>query len=153
MDAGPVLPLFDAWYQRLVHRIFDDELGKKGFELLAAVDAPIVNYHPESGGGFWFDFSSYVRNILDRKVRNKRFAHNPCDDTETKKHETCLMQVHKSLKNALKTLREEQGDDMSQWSQPAENINFSEQGLGSASIPWQNRGTENHLVEVKSNLP
>lgn len=153
MDEGPVLPLFDRWYNRLVHRIFDDEVGQQGFELLDSVDAPIVNYHPSSGGGFWFDFSSYLRNIFDRRTRRRRFAHNPCDDTKTKKKETCVHQVRGALRDAIKALKQDQGDDMSQWSQPAENIDFSEQGLGSASIPWQNRGSENHLVEVLSNLP
>jgi hypothetical protein len=40
---------------------------------------------------------------------------------------------------------------MSQWSTPAENLVFQNLGAGSVEpIPWQNRGTHNHVVEVLS---
>jgi hypothetical protein len=38
---------------------------------------------------------------------------------------------------------------MADWTTPAENIVFQEFGAGSVSpIPWQNRGTHNHAVEI-----
>jgi acyl-homoserine lactone acylase PvdQ len=153
MDEGPSLAIFDAWYNKLVHRVFDDEIGIKGYDLLAAVDAKIVDFHPTTGGGFWFDFSSYLRNIFDPHTRKQRFDRNPCDNSKTKGKESCALDVSKALSDALAQLKKEQGSEMSKWTEPAENIQFSEQGAGSASIPWQNRGSENHLVEVLSDAP
>gem|GEM_PF-5686753 len=38
---------------------------------------------------------------------------------------------------------------MSKWTAPAEWIEFQEFGASSVErIPWQNRGTHNHVVEV-----
>jgi hypothetical protein len=35
------------------------------------------------------------------------------------------------------------------WTVPAENIEFFNLGAGSVDpIPWQNRGTHNHVVEI-----
>jgi acyl-homoserine lactone acylase PvdQ len=149
MDAGTALAFFDAWYDGFVHRVFDDELGEKGYELLAAVDAPTVNYHPASGGGFFFDFSSYLRNLLERKSRARAFHRNVCDVKGTKKKESCRDQLLVALRQAKESLKSKQGSDISKWTVPAENMSFSKQGYGDVDpIPWQNRGTENHLVEV-----
>jgi hypothetical protein len=151
MDDGPALALFDTWYEQLVHGVFDDELGQKGFDLLAGDDAPVVNYRPSGGGGFWFDMSTYIRNLLDGRTRDKRFARDLCNDRKTKVRETCASQVRAALKRAKAQLKEAQGADISQWTVPAENIVFQELGAGSVDpIPWQNRGSENHLVEVLS---
>ncbi|MEA2462103.1 MAG: hypothetical protein QOH90_2280, partial [Actinomycetota bacterium] len=154
MDEGKALAIFDAWYRELTLRVFFDELGQDGFDIMDSLDAPIVNFHPKSGGGFWFDFSSYLRNLFDARTRNARFSRNYCDDKRTgRKKESCAKQVRDSLKEALAGLKASQGDDMDSWTVPAENIEFSKQGYGSATIPWQNRGSENHLVEVLSDAP
>lgn len=42
---------------------------------------------------------------------------------------------------------------MSAWTAPAGWIEFSNQGAGDVpGIPWQNRGTHNHVVEILSNV-
>ena len=148
MDQGPALAIFDAWYTKLVHQIFDDELGTDGYEL---VRAPLTDYVPAEGSNFWFDFSSYVKNLFDARAR-KRFALNYCDDRTTKRRkEACSSLVVSSLMKALKDLEEDQGANIADWTVPREDIVFQE--LGGASvppIPWQNRGTHNHVVEILS---
>ena len=147
MDNGAALVLFDQWYTTLVHRIFDDELGKDDYDL---VPAPITNFSPAQGGGFWFDFSSYVENLLRRSSR-RAYARDYCDDMTTGKTESCGEQIAAAFSDALAKVRADHGDDMSAWNEPAENIVFQEFGAGSVSeIPWQNRGTHNHVVEVLS---
>lgn len=144
MDRGRALAIFDAWYYTLVRRIFDDELGPRGYRLMAA-DAPKTNYNPENGGGFFFDFSSYVKNLFQRE----RFSSDLCDDRRTRGKETCGYQTRVALVKALARLEKRQGRDMSRWEKRAENITFDALGAGGVEdIPWQNRGTENHLVEV-----
>ena len=150
MDNGAALALFDLWYTRLVHRIFDDEIGLDNYDL---VPAPITNYSPAGGGGFWFDFSSYVENLFRRSSR-LAYARNYCDDMTTPKVESCGQQVAAAFDEALTKMRADQGDDMSAWNEPAENIQFTEFGAGSVpEIPWQNRGTHNHAIEVLSDRP
>lgn len=151
MDNGAALVLFDEWYRTLVHRIFDDELGKDDYDL---VPAPITNFSPAQGGGFWFDFSSYVENLLRRSSR-RAYARNYCDDmTTASKTETCAQQIAAAFTDALTKVRADHGEDMSAWNEPAENIVFQEFGAGSVpEIPWQNRGTHNHVVEVLTDAP
>jgi acyl-homoserine lactone acylase PvdQ len=149
MDSGAALAIFDLWYEKLVHGVFDDELGEEGYEAFAGV--PIVDHTPADGGGFWFDYSSYIKNLLNRSTRKARFSMNYCNNFETDKKETCTTQVAAALVAAIAELKEAQGDDPSAWTSPAENLSFGAQGAGSVpDIPWQNRGSENHLVEVLS---
>jgi acyl-homoserine lactone acylase PvdQ len=153
MDEGAALAIYDTWYDILAHRVFDDEIGEDGYALMA--DAPIVNYQPSGGGGFWFDFSSYLRNIFTRRTRLARFDRNYCNDIGTPEKETCLRVIQDALTAALAKLTEEQGEDMSAWTTPAENLSFTDNANSATAgsvddIPWQNRGTENHLVEVLS---
>ncbi len=151
MDEGAALAIFDAWYTDLVHRTFDDEIGEDGYALMA--DAPIANYDPANGGGFWFDFSSYLYNLFQKKLRADAFSSNYCNDISTQQKERCNNLVASALLAAVAQLTEEQGSDVSAWTLPAENISFTNNsnttsGGEVADIPWQNRGSENHVVEV-----
>jgi len=147
MDQSAALVLFDEWYKTLVHKIFDDEIGADDYDL---IPAPVTNYRPAGGGGFWFDFSSYLENLF-RKSSRMAYARNYCDDMSTGKGETCAQQIASSFKAALAKVRTDQGDDMTAWEKPAENIVYQKFGAGSVPpIPWQNRGTHNHVVEVLS---
>jgi acyl-homoserine lactone acylase PvdQ len=145
MDASPALALFDRWWNVLVHRIFDDELGEEGWGL---VPAPISDYRPLGGSSFWFDFSTYVDNLLNPSA-SRAYARDYCDDMSTRPKETCAQQIASAFATALEQVKQQQGPDMAQWSVSPENIVFAEFGAGSVSpIPWQNRGTHNHVVEV-----
>lgn len=147
MDQSAALVLFDEWYKTLVHQIFDDEIGADDYDL---IPAPVTNYNPSGGGGFWFDFSTYLENLF-RKSSRTAYARNYCDDMSTDKAETCAAQIASSFKAALAKVRADQGDDMTAWEKPAENIVFREFGAGSVPpIPWQNRGTHNQIVEILS---
>ncbi len=148
----PALPIFDEWYKNLVHMVFDDDLGEAAYPIMASMGSPITDYAPEGGSSFWADFSNYLSNLFSKKS-SKRFAIKYCDNSTTKKVEKCKSVVVAALERAVDGLKGFQGDDMSQWSTPAENIVFSELGLGSVPpIPWQNRGTHNHVVEILEDL-
>jgi acyl-homoserine lactone acylase PvdQ len=149
MDRGAALATFDAWYDALVHRVFDDELGG-GFYDLVGGRLPVSDYNPAGGSSFFFDFSNYLANLFQASAREE-LALDYCDDSATAETETCRRMVVKSLRQAVQFLQQEQGPDVSAWSTPAENLVFQEQGAGSVDpIPWQNRGTHNHAVEILS---
>jgi acyl-homoserine lactone acylase PvdQ len=145
MDDGAALAVFDAWYDRLVHLVFDDELGPEGFELIGA---PVSDYSPASGSSFFFDFSSYLANLFDR---TGGYARDYCDDLTTTGRESCADMVRRAFTEAFAKVVEAQGPDPAAWTTPAENLSFQAFGAGSVEgIPWQNRGTYNQVVEVLS---
>jgi penicillin amidase len=149
MDESAALALFDEWWELLVHRVYDDEIGKEGYDLLRV---PLTDYSPTGGSSFFFDFASYLKNVFDAKTK-KKLAVDYCNDRSTPKRETCKSVTAETFKAAYDALVREQGANTAEWTLPAENIVFQELGAGSADpIPWQNRGTHNHVVEVLRDL-
>jgi penicillin amidase len=137
MDAGAVA-IFDRWYVTTVHNVFDDELGETDYGL---VPAPVL------GSSMWFDFSSYLERLF--RAEGGGMARNYCDDRSTNRSESCRGMIVKSLRETVAELTAEQGSDPASWIAPAEWIEFEEFGFGSVQrIPWQNRGTHNHVVEI-----
>jgi acyl-homoserine lactone acylase PvdQ len=137
MDAGATA-IFDRWYVQTVRNVFDDELGASKYRL---VPAPVL------GSSMWFDFSSYLDVLFDRGGRG--MARDYCDNMKTNRRESCSQMIAKSLRQAVAGLRADQGSDPSTWTAPAEWIEFQTFGAGSVDrIPWQNRGTHNHVIEV-----
>jgi hypothetical protein len=148
MDDPVPLVVFDTWYDIAVHAIFDDELGGDFDQI---IPVPISDYAPAEGSSFFFDYSSYLDVLFDGAAAKDRFELDYCDDRETGRKETCAEVVSAALEAAVATVKEDQGDDMSEWSKEAENIVFDALGAGSVDeIPWQNRGTHNHVVEILS---
>lgn len=139
-DNGPAAVIFDNWYETLVHLIFDDELGPVGFELLPT---------PVTDRDQWHDMSSYIDNLFNRRARDA-YARNYCDDMTTAgTRESCDALVVKAFDQVVDFLTRDQGEDMTQWTTPAWFNEFSGLGLGSVrKMPWQNRGTHNHVVEI-----
>ena len=147
MEQGPALAVFDAWYDKLVHKVYDDELGEDGYALLMA---PVSDFNPSEGNSFWFDMSSYLKNLFNRKTAT-RLALPYCDDRTTDdQRESCASMVIAALDEALTQLAADQGSpNVSQWTKPREDIVFQEFGYGSVDpIHWQNRGTHNHATEM-----
>ncbi|MFN2588505.1 MAG: penicillin acylase family protein, partial [Actinomycetota bacterium] len=143
-DNGVAAAVFDAWYADLVHGVFDDELGADAYDLVGT---------PVSDRAMRHDFSSYLGNLFSKRGR-RAYARNYCDDMGTPGKESCKDQVAKSLTDALTALKEDQGDDPTAWTTDAWMIEFASLGLGSADpIPWQNRGTHNHVVEILRKAP
>lgn len=141
LDDSTGIVVFDRWFEKVAHAVFDDELGG---EAPGDVPAPIFDHD------MWFDFSSYLKNVFVRKAR-QRLARNYCDNINTQNTESCKDVLFKALLDALAELREERGQDMASWRADAEWITFQNLGAGSVpDIPWQNRGTHNHVVEILS---
>ncbi|MDQ4023984.1 MAG: penicillin acylase family protein, partial [Actinomycetota bacterium] len=141
MDKAYALRIFDAWYETLVHRVFDDELGRDAYALMR--DAPLTDYAPRAGSSFWFDFSSFLWNLFHDEAA-RRYTRNYCDDLETKPAESCAQMTRAALKATYRRLSDRLGTDYFSWVKAPENITFSQLGAGEVrDIPWQNRGTHN----------
>ena len=51
MDSGAALAIFDRWYDKLVHGVFDDELGEEGYEAFSAFLSPTIHPPMAEGSG------------------------------------------------------------------------------------------------------
>jgi Penicillin amidase len=126
MDDPVPLLVFDTWYETLVHEIFDDELGD---DFDQVIPAPLSDYSPADGSSFFFDFSSYLDVLFDGNATESGFELDYCNDRGTRgRRETCPDLVFAALEAAVATLKNDQGDDMSEWSKEAENIVFDALG-------------------------
>ena len=141
-DFGPAVAVWDTFYDELVHGIFDDELGG----LYSLVNVPISDGAPNSNGSAYFaDFSMYLWNLFN----GGDLARDYCDNRNTGATETCAEVAQDALQAAVDELGSAQGSTVPLWTWPADYIEFGAVGAVMAPpIPWQNRGTYNHAVEV-----
>lgn len=140
-DFGPAVAVWDTFYDKLVHRTFDDELGG----LYSLVNVPVSDSAPNSNGSAYFaDFSMHLWNTF-----NGGLSRDYCDDMSTGAEETCAEVAIEALEETVAELGSTQGPTMSQWTWPADYIEFNEVGAPMVPpIPWQNRGTYNQAIEV-----
>lgn len=147
-DASAAVATFDLWFTKLAHRIFDDELKGAYPYLVPIMDGP----HP-GGSSMYSDFSNYIELLLD-PTSSDNLARNYCDDRSTGAAETCAEQIRAALQDAVSELTATQGADVSTWTAAADYIDFGAVGAAHVpSIPWQNRGTYNHAVEILGHRP
>ena len=147
-DNGPATVIFDTWFDRLVHRVFDDELG----DAMSLAGVPVSD-RPEfnNGSSYFADFGNHLANVLARR----RMALPYCDQLATPRNEGCTAAIVAALRDALADLSSAQEtEDMTKWTRDADVIRFGSQGAGSVpDIPWQNRGTYNHIAEITGRRP
>jgi acyl-homoserine lactone acylase PvdQ len=144
-DFGTAVALADTWYEHLAHRVFDDDIGG----LYGSLNIPFSDDPRENNGSsYFFDLSNHLEALL-RGDTSGLFVTNFCDDRDTDLDETCEQQIQQAFVEAVAEISAAQGPDATTWTWPADYIEFDEVGQQSADpIPWQNRGTYNHAVEV-----
>ncbi len=128
--------------------MFDDELGDTiGLAGVPISDRPEFN----NGSSYFADFGNYLWNVLGRRPVARAY----CDDMATPTREGCTKMILGALTTALDALTTAQETDvMADWTRPADMIRFEGQGAGSVpAIPWQNRGTYNHVAEITGRRP
>lgn len=141
-DAGGAVGLWDRLYDNLVHGVFDDELG----DLYPVLRIDIADNAPNNNGSsYFFDYSNYLWHLFGEDAS---YSMDYCD-TMGGSTTTCQEIIQSAFEAAVTELEAAQGGDPSAWTWPADYIEFSEIGAQAADpIPWQNRGTYNHAVEV-----
>jgi acyl-homoserine lactone acylase PvdQ len=142
-DFPTAVAAWDTLVEQLFEYLFVDELGGATYGFRIADDAAHSN-----GSSYFFDSTNYMWNALG----NEGFLDvDYCDNVDTDFTESCAAQVQSAFDAAVAELVADQGSDPASWTWPADYIEFSEVGAQTAEpIPWQNRGTYNHAVEVLS---
>lgn len=142
-DFGTAVAMWDTWYDKLVHAIFDDELkGAYGLTIPISDDARTNN-----GSAYYSSLSNHLWNLFG--PTRKDLSRNYCDDARTSRFESCARQVRSTLSKTVLALTRRFGSNLAKWRWPADYIEFEEVGgLSVDPIPWQNRGTYNQAIEV-----
>ena len=142
-DFGAAVALFDAWYERVAGSVLNDELSGIYGMTIPISDDPSVN----NGSSYYSDLGNLLWNSFGRSTRSD-MSRNYCDNIRTDRRESCARQVRRAFSSAVASLTKRFGA-INRWRAPADYIEFDEVGALSAEpIPWQNRGTYNHAVEV-----
>ena len=142
-DHAAAVATWDTFVVKLFGQLLGDELGDATYGFKIADDAAHSN-----GSAYFFDSTNYMWNALGDEGADL-YGLDFCDNIDSAAVESCAGQVQKAFDEAVAELEAEQGSETSTWTWPADLIEFQEVGAQSAGpIPWQNRGTYNHAVEV-----
>ncbi len=142
-DSATAVAAWDTMLEDLVLRVFTDEIGDLeswGIELTD--DAASSN-----GSSYFYSWVNYLWNLASGNAG--KYSLDYCDNIDTDVTETCAQMIQESFDYTMATLTSELGADPATWEWPADYLEFNSLGSPSvAPIPWQNRGTWNHLVEI-----
>jgi hypothetical protein len=144
-QAAPAL--MDAWWPRLIHAIFDRQLGGLYTKVPLPFDDTDRTDHVGSSylDGYYGFVQTAVRMALKHPVA-RRYRELHCGNGTLK---SCRRALRASLSAAVHTL----GSDPSKWNaqENDENIEFTAVGLVEVDpILWQNRPTFQQVVQVTS---
>ncbi|TCP21079.1 penicillin amidase [Scopulibacillus darangshiensis] len=137
---SPAVPIFEAWWPKMVDNLFKSDLGNAYHSLKDTID------------------HRYGCSLCLRTLQGDH-AQLPTQYDWLKVSNDQVI-LH-SLDQALKQLGKKRGNDISHWLTPVRTTKFGEQaiigvqyGLGSSQpIPEMNRGSENHYVELTKKGP
>lgn len=162
-DESAAVAVMDAWWDRLMHGMFEPRLGKPLFD--AIEDIAPLDQAPDGGGssffsGWWGYVDKDLRSLLGRRVRDP-LRYRYCGGGSLKR---CRAVLLATLKQAGAAVRERFGSaDTAAWRVPAtceegskkcDQIEFLTAGaVGTPPIPWQDRPTFQQVVEVQGHRP
>ncbi|HZP40978.1 MAG TPA: penicillin acylase family protein [Candidatus Binatia bacterium] len=146
-DDDAAVALMDAWYPKLVHAVFDPQLGGLYDQIpLAFDDAPGSHVGSAYQAG-WYGY--LVRTL--RAARRKKGIHYRVLHCADGTKRGCATAVASSLAAAVAELNAAFGS-MSRWhADPKQDeIQFALGGLAAQpAIPWQNRPTFQQVVQIR----
>jgi acyl-homoserine lactone acylase PvdQ len=149
-DDAPAVALMDAWWDPLVHAMFDPQLdGLYGVVGVGFHDAPSSHLGSAFQSGYYGTVKKALRQAQGRRLKGKYLALRCGGGTRR----ACFAAVQQSLRDAVATLAARFGsNDPATWTvDPADDeIRFSLGGLAaSLPIPWQNRSTFQQAVQIR----
>lgn len=150
-DDGAAVALMDEWYPRLVHVVFDAQLGDFYPQIpLPFDDAPSdQNLGSAYQDGYYGYLSKVLRQALGRRVRG-RYRMLRCADG---RRAACAAAVRGSLAAAVDALTARFGSaSPATWQADPrqDDIHFALAGtLVVGPIPWQNRPTFQQVVQIR----
>jgi acyl-homoserine lactone acylase PvdQ len=154
-ENSPAVALFDVWWRRLVHDLFDPQLGKGVVtELQGGINLVLDGRAVQSGfyDGWYNQVSDVVRGALGKQKQPRALR---CGTGTAK---SCRALLRKALRAAYRAVAAEQGTSkMSRWQVMAtcetgsgcdQHEPISAGAIATPNQPWQNRGTYHQVVEV-----
>jgi acyl-homoserine lactone acylase PvdQ len=146
-DDVAAVALMDAWWPRLVRGVFEPVLGHELVERARAITgfgSPPPTSGSAFGSGWWGHLDKDLRALLGRRVRG-RLSRRYCGRGSRAR---CRGILVSTLKEAAAELRGRYGADPSTWRASDRIEFFTAGGVATPSMPWQNRGTFQQVVEV-----
>lgn len=143
-DNAVAVAAWDALLENLLAGVFTDELGDLDRLGIPLTDDARVN----NGSAYFYGMTNYLWNLV--AGHSDKYSHDYCDNIDsTNVTEDCVSLVQDAFDDAVARLVEDLGSDPATWAYPAEYLTFSSLGtVNVAKIPWQNRGTWNHMVQI-----
>lgn len=142
-DSPVAVAVWDTMFEKMVRGVFGDEFGDTGWDpRLKIADSPPHN----NGSSYFFDYSNYLWHLFAGETDG--YARNYCEELGGEP-KTCAEVIQEAFEEAVADLEADMGGDTSVWTWDADTIRFNPIGGAQvAPLPWQNRGTWNHLVEL-----
>jgi len=126
----PGLTIFEAWYERIIEEVFEDDLP----------DFPEIGPIHREFAQVW---PSTLIHVFDGPMSKLPLNYDYLNG-ETK--DTVIIRV---LKWAIGNLTDEYGPNILDWLTPVRTVTFDKQGaLPAPTMHWMNRGTYNQIVEM-----
>ncbi len=142
-DSPIAVATWDEMLETLIDNVFSDELGDLGTLGIQKTADPRVN----NGSAYFISYADYLWNLVSGHA--DKYSRDYCDNIDSAATETCAQQIQAAFDTAITDLSAAQGDNPATWEWEADYIEFSSLGTPSvAPMPWQNRGTWNHIVQI-----
>jgi hypothetical protein len=157
-DHSAAVMTFDAWWNDMVHRIYDPVIGPSLVQLVSREEGLDLGQPPVLSG-FFGGWQSQVLGVL-HKVLGVRDPSNPiasyCGDGTLA---GCRQVLRGALASAVASLVKANGGDPSRWRKPVlcgtqaptcdENTVTSAGAIATPPQPFENRGTFHQAVEIR----
>ena len=158
-DSAGVL-VFDAWWTRLVHGVFDPQVGADVVTLLQGPINLTLDSRPVAGGfydGWYGQVSDVVRGALGKQPQPSALR---CG---TGTLASCRSLLQSTLRAAIASVAASHSGALSTWKKPVfcpsekpptcdENRPLTAGAIATPSHPFENRGTFHQAVEVQGPL-
>jgi hypothetical protein len=152
-DHGTAVAVMDEWFERMIHAVFDAQLGAFYSDIPLGFDDEPGARGSAYQSGYYGLLDKALRTALGQPVADPFEVLRCADGTQA----GCRSALVQSLDDAVAALATEFGSsDPSTWqADPTEDqIEFMPFGLAEvAPIPWVNRPTFQQVVQVTSRTP
>lgn len=145
-DNATAVAAWDEMLERLLQDVFTDEIGD-----LTSTGIPLTDdARRNNGSSYFYGMTNYLWNLVAGHA--DKYSRNYCDNIDSAATEDCAEAIRGAFEGAVADLTTELGADPAAWEYPAEYLRFSSLGsvtIPAPGIPWQNRGTWNHAVQIQ----
>ncbi|HVT22185.1 MAG TPA: penicillin acylase family protein [Mycobacteriales bacterium] len=151
-DHSAAVLTFDAWWNQVVHRIYDPVIGRSLVEQIARQEGLVLDQQRPVDTGFFGGWQSQLLGVL-HKVLGIHDPSNPagryCGNGSLA---SCRSVLRSALSHAVAALVKTHGADPSHWRKPVSddaNPITTAGAISTPQQPFENRGTFHQAVEIR----